>query len=71
MSGVTLEELRRPGVDVRAHCGACGRSVVIPMGELIGGATTVPELRGRFRCERCGSRETAAQPNYVYRGPSP
>jgi hypothetical protein len=70
---VTLGDLVREGVDLLGCCDSCGRSELLPLQDLaerLGEAFTVPALRGRLKCSRCGSRETSARPDYIYRGPN-
>ena len=47
------------------HCIKCGRHVVVdPAGLPIAHSAPVPSLAGRFRCTRCGSRQTEARPEF-------
>jgi hypothetical protein len=69
MPAVTLADLVKDGIGLRACCDRCGYSRTLdpaPLAERFGGERTVPSFRGALRCTRCGSRETSAQPDYPY-----
>jgi hypothetical protein len=58
-----LVELRLP---LAVHCHRCGRAEVFAADAFgLPPATYVPALGGRFRCTRCGSRQTEARPEYA------
>jgi ribosomal protein S14 len=65
----TIAELEKDGFShIRSRCAGCGRGVRMPFRlllthELITTATTVIELRSRYRCRGCGtSRATSFGP---------
>jgi len=61
----TIAELERSGFTyVDARCAGCGRIVQMPFRMLlerkqITTATTVAELRRRYRCQTCGGSQAA------------
>ena len=64
-NAVTLADLVESGTPLGVHCFKCARFAVMEPAELgIDMATPVPALGGRFRCSRCGSKETEARPHY-------
>jgi hypothetical protein len=47
------------------HCNKCGRFRTLdPAAVPIANETYVPALDRRFKCTRCGSRETQARPHF-------
>ena len=61
----TIAYLIERGLPLQTHCNKCGRArnfdpTTLPLAP----ETIVPALEGRFRCTRCGSRETSARPDY-------
>ena len=64
-NAVTIGRLIEQGMPVGVHCLPCGRYAVLDPARLPFAATVpVPALEGRFRCGRCGSRDTTARPEY-------
>ena len=62
---VTIADLLEVDAKLMAFCSKCGHHGRIEPATLPFKADmTVPGLAGRFRCSRCGSRETSAQPRY-------
>jgi DNA-directed RNA polymerase subunit RPC12/RpoP len=61
----TIAELEKDGfTHIDAHCADCGRIVQMPFRllltrERISTATTIAELRRRYRCQNCGSSHAA------------
>lgn len=67
---VLLGDLVRQGLSVSLHCRACGHWTSVGAAVLpIHPATPVPDMEGRFRCSRCGSRNSCAMPLYPRRLP--
>jgi ribosomal protein S14 len=62
----TIGELEKSGfTHIDARCARCGRIVQMPFRLLltqkqITAATTVAELRRRYRCQSCGSSQAAS-----------
>ena len=47
------------------HCKKCARHVVMDPATLhLAPETPVPSLAGRFKCTRCGSKQTEARPEW-------
>jgi hypothetical protein len=66
---VTFGWLLGRAMDVGLHCFPCGRHVVVPVRSLpFGHETPVPAKAGRFKCTRCGSRQTEARPEWPNEG---
>jgi hypothetical protein len=64
-NAVTIGKLIDRAMQLEAHCHHCGRCAVLDPGRLpLPAAAPLPALEGRFRCERCGSRETTARPHF-------
>jgi ribosomal protein S14 len=61
----TIAELERSGfTHIDARCAGCGRIVQMPFNLLlthkkVTTATTVAELRHRYRCQSCGGSQAA------------
>jgi DNA-directed RNA polymerase subunit RPC12/RpoP len=61
----TIAELEKDGfTHIDARCAGCGRIVQMPFKllltrERIAKATTIAELRRRYRCQNCGSSHAA------------
>ena len=50
------------------HCMKCARHVVLDPATLhLAPETPVPSLAGRFKCTRCGSKQTEARPEWPSR----
>ena len=68
MTTVTASLIDR-GLDVGLHCFPCGRHVVVPVRSLpFALEMPVPATAGRFKCTRCGSRQTEARPEWANEG---
>jgi hypothetical protein len=66
---VTFGWLIERGVDVGLHCFRCGRHAVLKVSSLpFALATPVPSTAGRFKCTRCGTRQTEARPEWPNEG---
>ncbi len=64
-NAVTIGYLIEYGMALEVHCLKCGRfRTMAPAETGIPPETPVPALAGRFKCSRCGSRETEARPHY-------
>jgi hypothetical protein len=62
---VTIGKLIARAMRLEAHCHRCGRCAVLDPGSLaLPLDAPLPALEGRFRCERCGSRQTSARPHF-------
>lgn len=62
---VTLEQLRRKGLDVWVWCNDCEHNRVLPLTPLLarfGPGQPVVELAAWARCTRCGSRRAETRP---------
>jgi hypothetical protein len=60
-----VRDLIAKGRRLEVHCNKCARFRTFDAGELpLPLEEIVPALQGRFRCSRCGSRETQARPHY-------
>lgn len=63
---LTIGRLLELGLPLADHCHRCGRCELFePEAFGLPLATYVPALEGRFRCTRCGSRQTEARPEYA------
>ncbi len=68
-NAVTIAGLIAESMHLEAHCHRCGRFGLLDPASLgLALETPVPALEGRFRCERCGSRETSARPHFAPTG---
>jgi len=68
-NAVTVAGLIEQAMQMGLHCGKCGRHVVVDPASLpIARSAPVPSLAGRFRCTRCGSRQTEAWPEFPSAG---
>ena len=66
---VTFGWLIEKGMNVGLHCHPCGRHVVVPVRSLpFALETPVPATAGRFKCTRCGSRQTETRPEWPNEG---
>ena len=64
-NAVRISDLIERGLPLAAHCYTCGRSANLDLATLpLPRGTFVPALARRFKCTRCGSRETDARPDY-------
>ncbi len=62
---VTIGALIRDGMKMEVHCRKCAKYALLDPADIgITISTPVPSLAGRFRCTRCGSKETEARPHY-------
>ena len=62
-NAVTTGRLIEEGMPLRMHCNRCGRFAKLDPAKLpVAAAVPVPALEGRFRCQRCGSRDNQARP---------
>jgi hypothetical protein len=62
---LTIGRLLELGLPLSIHCHRCGRCELFNADAFGLPLTTfVPALEGRFRCTRCGSRQTEARPEY-------
>lgn len=61
----TIGYLIGRGMELEIHCIACAHYALRDPAELgLDPATPVPALAARFRCSRCGSKDTQARPHY-------
>jgi hypothetical protein len=68
-NAVTVADLIERAMQLGVHCLTCGRHRVIEPATLpLASAAPVPSLAGRFKCTRCGSRQTEARPEYPSEG---
>jgi hypothetical protein len=68
-NAVRVGDLIAGRIPLGIHCGKCSRYVVADPAALpLAPESYVPALAGRFRCTRCGSRQTEARPEYSRRG---
>ena len=66
---ITVAQLIERAIPMSVHCHKCGRSKVLDPATLpLRREAPVPSLGGRFRCMRCGSRQTEARPEYPATG---
>lgn len=64
-NAVTIGWLIRERLQLGVHCHPCGRFALFdPQALPIAPLVPVPSLEGRFKCTRCGSRETSARPEF-------
>ena len=64
-NAVRVRDLIAKGTPLEVHCNRCAWSRTFDPAELpLDPESFVPALAGRFRCTRCGSRETEARPHY-------
>jgi hypothetical protein len=62
---VTIGKLIDRAMQLEAHCHRCGRFALLnPAALPLPLDAALPALEGRFRCERCGSRQTSARPHF-------
>jgi hypothetical protein len=62
---VTIGRLIEQGLPLGVHCLPCGCYAALDPAALpLAPTVPVPALEGRFRCGRCGSRDTTARPEY-------
>jgi Zn finger protein HypA/HybF involved in hydrogenase expression len=62
---VTIGALIRDGMKLEVHCRKCAKFALLdPAGLGFAPGTAVPSLQGRFKCTRCGSKETEARPHF-------
>ena len=62
-NAVTIRDLIAERVGV--HCQKCARHVLMDPAKLhLAPETLVPSLAGRFKCKRCGSKQTEARPEW-------
>ena len=67
LSPPKLHALVLDGHRISIHCSDCGRHKVLKKDEVLKlDDSTVPELGGKFRCRRCGSRNSTGQVIYVF-----
>jgi DNA-directed RNA polymerase subunit RPC12/RpoP len=60
-----IADLMEGGLRMGVHCHPCGRHVVIDPATLpLSPELPVPSLERRFRCTRCGSKQTEARPEW-------
>ena len=65
----TIAHLIERRLPLQAHCNKCGRSANFDPTTLpLAPETIVPALEGRFRCTRCGSRETSSDLTTEWKG---
>jgi hypothetical protein len=58
----TIGKLIDRAMQLEAHCHKCGQFALLsPRALPLPPEAPLPALEGRFRCERCGSRETTAR----------
>jgi hypothetical protein len=60
-----------PG-ELVTSCQNCHHNTVLPMAPVLarcGPATPFPEVKGRFRCSACGSRQVDVRPNWSKHSP--
>jgi Zn finger protein HypA/HybF involved in hydrogenase expression len=68
-TAVTVGRLVATGYELEVHCLKCAHYVSKPAADWsLQPGDIVPALDGRFRCTRCGSKETTARPNYYRQG---
>ena len=64
-TAVRVGDLIEAGRMIQVHCNKCAHYRLMDPAELpLSASVFVPALGGRFRCTRCGSRETEARPHY-------
>lgn len=62
---VTLGDLIDAKRGLAVHCIQCGRcKVIVPDSLPFLKSKAVPDMRGAFKCSRCGSTQTEARPDY-------
>ena len=68
-NAVTIGWLIAERMGMGVHCQKCARHVVMDPATLhFAPETPVPSLAGRFKCTRCGSKQTEARPEWPSRG---
>ena len=68
-NAVTVAGLIEQAMPLGIHCIKCGRHVEADPASLpLPGEAPVPSLSGRFKCTRCGSRQTEARPEFPSAG---
>jgi hypothetical protein len=58
--------------ELLAWCQNCHHNAVMPVDPVLaryGPTTPFPEVKGRFRCSACGSRQVDVRPNWSRRSP--
>ena len=64
-NAVTIGWLIAERMGMGVHCRKCARHVVMDPAKLhLAPETPVPSLAGRFKCTRCGSKQTEARPEW-------
>jgi hypothetical protein len=64
-NAVTIRDLIAERMGMGVHCQKCRRHVVMDPAKLhLTVDTPVPSLAGRFKCTRCGSKQTEAWPEW-------
>src|SRR3954463_13505415 len=63
----TLANLAANPGELLASCQNCHHDAVLPVAPVLaryGPTTPFPEVKGRFRCSACGSRQVDVRPNW-------
>ena len=71
-NAVTIGWLIAERMGMGVHCNKCARHVVMDPATLhLAPETPVPSFAGRFKCTRCGSKQTEARPEWPGRDARP
>jgi hypothetical protein len=68
----TLADLAADPGELIALCQNCHHDAILPVALVLaryGPATPFPEVKGRFRCSACSSRQADVLPNWSRRSP--
>jgi hypothetical protein len=68
----TLADLAADPGELIAACRRCHHDAVLPVALAVaryGPTTPFPEVKGRFRCSACGSRQIDVRPNWSRQSP--
>ena len=68
----TLADLAADPGELIASCQRCHHDAVLPVAPVLaryGPTTLFPEVKGRFRCSACGSKQVDVRPNWSQRSP--
>jgi hypothetical protein len=68
----TLADLAADPGELVASCQNCHHDAVLPVAPVLaryGPTTPFPDVRGRFRCSACGSRQVDVRPNWSRHSP--
>jgi len=68
----TLADLATDPGELIAACLRCHHDAVLPVAPVLdryGPTTPFPDVKGRFRCSACGSRQVDVRPNWSRHSP--